>query len=165
MEIQAQYLMKCNLPIKQENLINERSSVLNPEKRNNANKILNSIICTHHRSLVGKGGPSSSERRQRWPSFRPRRGQGPFQDASSMSTYLTICNLLFKQEILQKKREVPYGIQEEKRNNANKILNSIICTHHRSLVGKGGPSSSERRQRGQAFVPGEARALSKMRAQ
>ncbi len=65
---------------------------------------------------------------------------------------------------LAKKREVPYGIQEEKKN-ANKILNSIICTHHRSLVGKGGPSSSERRQCGQAFVPEEARALSKMRAQ
>jgi hypothetical protein len=46
-----------------------------------------------------------------------------------MSTYLTICNLLFKQEILQKKREVPYGIQEEKRNNANKILNSITFTY------------------------------------
>jgi len=74
MEIQAlmsQYLMKCNLPIKQENLINERSSVLNPEKRNSANKILNSIICTHHRSLVGKGGPSSSERRQRGQAFVP----------------------------------------------------------------------------------------------
>ena len=52
MEIQAlmiQYLMKCNLPIKQENLINERSTVWNPEKLNSANKILNSIICTHHR--------------------------------------------------------------------------------------------------------------------
>ena len=74
MEIKAlmsQYLMKCNLPIKQENLINERSSVLNPEKRNSANKILNSIICTHHRSLVGKGGPSSSERRQRGQAFVP----------------------------------------------------------------------------------------------
>ena len=30
------------------NLINERSTVWNPEKRNSANKILNSIICTHH---------------------------------------------------------------------------------------------------------------------
>jgi hypothetical protein len=43
MEIKAlmsQYLMKCNLPIKQENLINERSTVWYPEKRNNANKIL-----------------------------------------------------------------------------------------------------------------------------
>jgi hypothetical protein len=29
-----------------------------------------------------------------------------------------------------KKREVPYGIKKEKRNNANKIINSIICTHH-----------------------------------
>ena len=71
MEIQAQYLMKCNLPIKQENLINERSSVLNPEKRNSANKILNSIICNHHRSRVRKGGPSSSERRQRGQAFVP----------------------------------------------------------------------------------------------
>ena len=100
-----------------------------------------------------KGRTKLLRKKATWPSFRPRRGQGPFQDASSMSTYLTICNLLFKQEILQKKREVPYGIQEEKRNNANKILNSIICTHHRSLVGKGGPSSSERRQRWPSFRP------------
>ena len=125
MEIQAlmsQYLMKCNLPIKQENLINERSTVWNPEKRNSANKILNSIICTHHRrrdqapQREGNYGQALrekatmaklSERRQLWPSSQRegnygqalRRGHGPFQDASSMSTYLTICNLLFKQEI------------------------------------------------------------------
>jgi hypothetical protein len=38
---------------------------------------------------------------------------------------MTICNLLIKQEILQKKREVPFGIQKEKRNNAAKILKNI----------------------------------------
>ena len=30
----------------------------------------------------------------------------------------------------EKKREVPYGIKKEKRNNANKLLKSIISTHH-----------------------------------
>ncbi len=33
-----------------------------------------------------------------------RRGHGPKQYPSSMSTYLTICNLLIKQEILKKER-------------------------------------------------------------
>jgi hypothetical protein len=69
------------------NLINERSTVWNPEKRNSANKILNSIICTHHRrrdqapQREGNYGQALrekatmaklSERRQLWPSSQER---------------------------------------------------------------------------------------------
>jgi hypothetical protein len=63
------------------------------EKQNIANKIINSIICTHHEgeAMLEKGGPRSSERRQLWPSSQRegndgqalRRGHGLNQDPSS----------------------------------------------------------------------------------
>jgi hypothetical protein len=69
-----------------------------------------------------------SERRQRWPSSEER----PWPKPRCKLNEFIFDDLQFadKTRNFAKKREVPYGIQKEKRKNANKIINSIIYTHH-----------------------------------
>jgi hypothetical protein len=65
-----------------------------------------------------------SERRQRWPSSEERTWPKPRCELNDDMQFAD------QTRNFAKKRKVPYGIQKEKRNNANKIINSIKCTHY-----------------------------------
>jgi hypothetical protein len=55
-----------------------------------------------------------SERRQRWPSSEERTWPKPRCELNEYIPYLTICNLLIKQEILQKREKYHMFLKEKR---------------------------------------------------